>query len=195
MLPLKRHLQYQPNKRLSSGPVASAKASSSPSSSVSPSETSSSSTWTKEKNNALLVVFKWSSLILRSTQLPPAKEVCEGYVLTGVCLSTRGGLCPGGSLSRGSLSRGWGVSVHGGGGVLSGRSLSRRSPHYDNMRAVSILLECILVFIEFFWPRERHWTWQERKRNLETLKIKQVCILMWKLGLNCFCKIFRLSAV
>ena len=45
--------------------------------------------------------------------LPPANEVCEGYVFTGVCLSTgwisvqggslsRGGLCPGGrSLSRG----------------------------------------------------------------------------------------------
>ena len=25
--------------------------------------------------------------------LPPANEVCEGYVFTGVCLSTRGGAC------------------------------------------------------------------------------------------------------
>ena len=44
--------------------------------------------------------------------LPPANEVCEGYVFTGVCLSTGGGylsrgvcvqvgLCSGGSLSRG----------------------------------------------------------------------------------------------
>ena len=24
--------------------------------------------------------------------LPPANEVCEGYVFTGVCLSTRGGV-------------------------------------------------------------------------------------------------------
>ena len=73
--------------------------------------------------------------------LPPANDVCEGYVFTGVCLSMggsggvpvsvhggfcpgMGGLCPGGGgLSRGwgvcigggeSLSRGWGVSVQGG---------------------------------------------------------------------------------
>ena len=53
--------------------------------------------------------------------LPPANEVCEGYVFTGVCLSTRGGVlvsvqgalcpgaghCPGGSLSRvGGLCQG-----------------------------------------------------------------------------------------
>ena len=25
--------------------------------------------------------------------LPPANEVCEGYVFTGVCLSTWGGVC------------------------------------------------------------------------------------------------------
>ena len=43
--------------------------------------------------------------------LPPADELCRGYVFTSVCLSTVGGLgiCPGGSLSGGSLSRG--VSV------------------------------------------------------------------------------------
>ena len=54
--------------------------------------------------------------------LPPANEVCEGNVFTGVCLST-GGLCPGrfsvqwgGSLSRGvSVREGLcpGVSVQG----------------------------------------------------------------------------------
>ena len=49
--------------------------------------------------------------------LPPANEVCEGYVFTGVCLSTGAGLCPGagvsvhrgGSLSRGDLCRGGGL--------------------------------------------------------------------------------------
>ena len=69
--------------------------------------------------------------------LPPTNKVCEGYVFTGVCLSTGesqslsrgvsvlGGPCPGGlclvvsvqaSLSRGSLIRGGlypGVSVQG----------------------------------------------------------------------------------
>ena len=65
--------------------------------------------------------------------LPPANEVCEGNVFTGVCpsggVSVHGCLCPGeGSLSRWSLPRGSlssGVSVQGffvrGGGSLSGR--------------------------------------------------------------------------
>ena len=56
--------------------------------------------------------------------LPPTNEVYEGYVFTGVC--QQGGLCPGG----GSLSRG--VSV-------------RETPPYGYLRAVRILLECILV--------------------------------------------------
>ena len=44
--------------------------------------------------------------------LPPANKVCEGYVFTGVCLSTGGlALCPGGSPSGGSLFMG--VSVQG----------------------------------------------------------------------------------
>ena len=65
-----------------------------------------------------------------SSLLPPANEVCEGYVFTGVCLSTGGisvqrvslsrGLCPEGSVSGmvsvwGSLS-GWSWSR----GSLSG---------------------------------------------------------------------------
>ena len=71
--------------------------------------------------------------------LPPANEVCEGYVFTGVCLSTRGSrslskgsMSQGGvsvwgvSLSRGSLSRG-GVSVQGGSLCPGGESLSRGS--------------------------------------------------------------------
>ena len=52
--------------------------------------------------------------------IPPAKEVCGGYIFTGVFLSADG-LCPGGSLSRGSPSRG--VSVQG--GLCPGGSLSR----------------------------------------------------------------------
>ena len=31
--------------------------------------------------------------IVSRTFLPPANEVCEGYVFTGVCLSTGGGAC------------------------------------------------------------------------------------------------------
>ena len=73
--------------------------------------------------------------------LPPANKVCEGYVFTGVCLSSGGGGSR--SLSRGSPSRGSpsggslsGVSVQGGlcqgvsvqGGLCSGVSLSRETP-------------------------------------------------------------------
>ena len=39
-----------------------------------------------------------------SSFLPPANEVCEGYVFTGVCLSTGGLLCPGGLCPGRSLS-------------------------------------------------------------------------------------------
>ena len=39
-----------------------------------------------------------AGLLLECLYLPPANEVCEGYVFTGVCLSTRGGMhgCSGG---------------------------------------------------------------------------------------------------
>ena len=49
----------------------------------------------KYRDSIVIRIFLW--LIY----LPPGKEVCEGYVFTGVCLCTgRGSLCPGeGSLS------------------------------------------------------------------------------------------------
>ena len=90
--------------------------------------------------------------------LPPANELWEGYVSTGVCLSTgglcpgglcpEGGLSPGGSLSRGGSVQGGlcpGVSVQ---GVCPGGVSVRETPswtEYGNKRAVRILLECILV--------------------------------------------------
>ena len=47
------------------------------------------------------------TLFLVSEYLPPVNEVCEGYVFTGVCLSTGGGhACMGG--------------VHGGGACVAG---------------------------------------------------------------------------
>ena len=57
-----------------------------------------------------------------------------------------GVLCPGGSLSGGSLSRGVfvqrGVSIQ---GSLTSRGSMSEKPPYGNVRAVRILLECILV--------------------------------------------------
>ena len=90
-------------------------------------------------------------------------SVPEGSLSYGV--SVQGHLCPGGlypgtSLSRGSLSRR--VSVLGGlqrvsvlgvsvqGGLCPGGSLSGRPPPYGKERAVRILLECILVMQETY---------------------------------------------
>ena len=92
---------------------------------------------------------------------PPATKSLEGNVFTPVCDSvhrggslSRGGLCPGGgSLSRGvSHCPGWRGSLSKSRGSLS-RGISVRSPPYSNVLVVSILLECILVWliIAFAW--------------------------------------------
>ena len=101
---------------------------------------------------------------IESQLLPPANEVCEVYVFTGVYLSTgEWGLCPGGPLSKmggflswgGGLCLGGSLSKMGGVSVLGRRSLSRegvsvkRDPPYSYVRAVRILLECILVWLMF----------------------------------------------
>ena len=66
--------------------------------------------------------------------------VCAG----GLCPPLYGnmqGLCPGGSLSKGgSLSMV-------GGGSAGGVSVRETLPPYGNVRAVRILLECILVYV------------------------------------------------
>ena len=64
--------------------------------------------------------------------LPPANEVCEGYVFTGVCLST-GGVHDGGHA--------WQGGMHGRGVCMVWQIL------WDmvNEQVVRILLECILV--------------------------------------------------
>ena len=74
--------------------------------------------------------------LLKFLFLPPANEVCEGYVFTGVCLST-GGVC----------------SIAAGKHIPLGRYPPARHPPgsacWDTVkkRAVSIPLECILVFV------------------------------------------------
>ena len=115
--------------------------------------------------------------------LPPATSVCQEFCPPGgrdLCTSMhhrshdKGGLCPGGSLSRGTsvqgglcpggLCPGGSLSVGSlSGGSLSGGSLSRgslsgglcpgcsllgRPPPYCNRWAVCILLECILVLLQ-----------------------------------------------
>ena len=80
--------------------------------------------------------------------LPPANVVCEGYVFTGVCLS-RGCLVRG-VWSRGCLLKGWGCLVGrclllGGYLVLEGCRV-QTPPGWLLLRAVHILLECILFF-------------------------------------------------
>ena len=84
------------------------------------------------------------------------RSLGQGNAFTCVChfvhggvsvwgVSVQEGICPGGYLSRGSLSGGalclGGVSVQG--GLCQGDPLDR--PPYGKERAVRILLECILV--------------------------------------------------
>ena len=83
------------------------------------------------------------NLLMVHAFLLAANEFCEGYVFTGVCLSTEGvcmvegGMCGGG--------------VHGGGGhAWQGGIHATHTPQQIlrdtvNERAVRILLECILV--------------------------------------------------
>ena len=85
---------------------------------------------------------------MSKTSLPPANVVCEGYVFTPVSHSVhRGGGVPGlrGVCSRGVPGPG-GVPGLGasapGGGVLGG---DHHPPGRLLLRAVRILLECILV--------------------------------------------------
>ena len=94
---------------------------------------------------------KWDVLVIGYFYRPQTKFA--KVVFTGVCLSTGGGgLCPGGCLSGGSLSRG--VSV-------------RETPPYSNMRAVRILLECILVEVhcEFLRFSIIIWSTEKKKRH------------------------------
>ena len=90
-------------------------------------------------------MFISSLLFISSLFLPPANEVCEGYVFIGVCLSTGGG---GGMHGGGGGICGCGGcawlegGINGCGGGMHG---IRRDT--VNERAVRILLECILVNI------------------------------------------------
>ena len=63
------------------------------------------------------------------------RRFCEGYVFTGVCLSTGGVLPPGGVLPRGR-----------GGASSGGGAWWRHPPRRLLLRAVRIPLECILVY-------------------------------------------------
>ena len=90
--------------------------------------------------------------------LPPANEVCEGYVFTPVCLSVWGGVRGGGGVCmvgghawQGACMAG---GMHGRGACVAGGMHDRGCVcvpprHYKiwsvNACAVRILLECILV--------------------------------------------------
>ena len=75
--------------------------------------------------------------------LPPANEVCEGYVFTGVCLPT-GGMCGRGRAWQGACMAG---GVRGRGAYMAHPQQILRDT--VNERAVRILLECILVKFHF----------------------------------------------
>ena len=60
------------------------------------------------------------SIWCSDTFLPPANEVCEGYVFTGVCLSTVGHAWQGACMAGGCVWQGEGGMHGGGGGVYGG---------------------------------------------------------------------------
>ena len=85
--------------------------------------------------------------LYKKSFLPPATKLGQGYVFTRVCDSVhRGGggsLVPGGLVPRGVWSRG--ECLVPGRGVPGGDP-----PGWPLLRAVRILLECILVFNNIF---------------------------------------------
>ena len=87
--------------------------------------------------------------------LPPANVVFEGYVFTGVCLSTGGGVLHpgGGSPSRGGSPSQGGFSIRGGSpsGGLSIRSMCGQYASYWNAFLFNILIR-IRICGGFIWP-------------------------------------------
>ena len=94
--------------------------------------------------------------------LPPANEVCEGYVFTPVCLSTGVGDClgpdPGGMSGGGGVLAGMSPGPHLAVGVSRPRGCIPACTEADPplsrgllLRAVRIILECILV-----WGKKMH---------------------------------------
>ena len=75
--------------------------------------------------------------------LPPANEVCEGNVFTGVCLSTGGG--------HAWLGCAWSGGMHDRGACMAGGTHDRGRAWQERQplqRAVRPLLECILILID-----------------------------------------------
>ena len=115
--------------------------------------------------NVCVCIFLSSLLLF----LPPANEVCEGYVFTGVGLSTgRGGMhgrglgaCMAGGMHGGGFAHGgggacmagdmcgrgcaWQGDMHGRGACMACVAPQKILWDTVNERAVHILLECILV--------------------------------------------------
>ena len=112
--------------------------------------------------------------------LPPASEVCEGYVFTGVCLSTGGVV---------SVSV-WGVSVKRGVSGPEGVSVRERPPAdrdspYGNERAVHILPGCILFIMKNLgeWITvQASWFWIYSPGLVSDIKIsvKKTELPWWK---------------
>ena len=86
-----------------------------------------------------------TEFMLQIPLLPPAKEVCKGYVFTGVCLSTGGGVCSIACWDTHPLA-GTPPCRYTPCRYTPSRYTPRRSACWDtvNKRAVRIPLECIL---------------------------------------------------
>ena len=80
--------------------------------------------------------------MIRLKSLPPANEVCEGYVFTGVCLSTGGGV-----RGRGHV---WQGGVRGGGHACHSRYYGIRSMSGRYASNWNAFLLLIVVVLEWF---------------------------------------------
>ena len=99
----------------------------------------------KQQRTALL---KKEAVCLKSRVVyyRPQTKLWEGNVFTGVCDSVHRGMpCPGGGAWSEGSAWSWGVPTPGGCGLVLGGCLEETPPRQLLLRAVHILLECILV--------------------------------------------------
>ena len=74
----------------------------------------------RNRNRVINRRCEWTLIMVCSWLLPPANEVCEGYIFTGVCLSMGGGMHGGGHVWQGEGCVWWGRGVCGRGCMAGG---------------------------------------------------------------------------
>ena len=124
---------------------------------------------TDELTNRIILTVRWNIMSLRvllglsKQQLPPANVVCEGYVFTGVCLSTGGG-----GLQAHTQGESWGGSGRGRGlqaptpwggvcsrGCMEAPPVTATAVGYKHPTGMHSWFDYLLMQIKFF---QTDWT-------------------------------------